>query len=37
MLGFNKNSAEKAIEKVIKNEGVNISLEDMIKQALKLL
>jgi len=37
MLGFNKNSAEKAVEKVIKNEGVNISLEDMIKQALKLL
>ena len=37
MLGFNKNTAEKAIEKVIKNEGVNISLEDMVKQALKLL
>jgi Holliday junction DNA helicase RuvA len=37
MLGFNKNTAEKSIEKVIKNEGVNISLEDMIKQALKLL
>jgi Holliday junction DNA helicase RuvA len=37
MLGFNKNSAEKAIEKVIKNEGVNFSLEELIKQALKLL
>lgn len=37
MLGFNKNSAEKVIEKVIKNEGVNISLENVIKQALKLL
>jgi Holliday junction DNA helicase RuvA len=37
MLGFNKNSAEKAIEKVIKNEGVNFSLEQLIKQALKLL
>lgn len=37
MLGFNKNSAEKAIEKVIKNDGFNLSLEEMIKQALKLL
>lgn len=37
MLGFNRNAAGKAIEKVIKNEGVNIVLEDLIKQALKLL
>jgi Holliday junction DNA helicase RuvA len=37
MLGFNKNSAEKVIDKVIKNEGVDLSLEEMIKQALKLL
>jgi Holliday junction DNA helicase RuvA len=37
MLGFNKNSAEKAIEKIIKNDGVSLSLEEMIKQALKLL
>jgi Holliday junction DNA helicase RuvA len=37
MLGFNKNTAEKVIEKVIKTQGVNISLEEMIKQALKLL
>ena len=37
MLGFNKNTAEKAIDKVIKTEGINISLEEMIKQALKHL
>jgi holliday junction DNA helicase RuvA len=37
MLGFNRNAAGKAIDKVIKNEGVNIVLEDLIKQALKLL
>mgnify|MGYP001559301152 CR=1 FL=1 len=37
MLCFNKNSAERAIDKVIKNEGVNLSLEEMVKQALKLL
>ena len=37
MLGFNKNIAEKAIEKIIKNDGVNLSLEELIKQALKLL
>lgn len=37
MLGFNKNTAEKVIDKVIKTQGVNISLEEMIKQALKLL
>jgi len=37
MLGFNKNSAEKAIEKVIKNGGADLGLEEMIKQALKLL
>ncbi|HNW97188.1 MAG TPA: Holliday junction branch migration protein RuvA [Bacteroidales bacterium] len=37
MLGFNRNAALKAIDKVIKNEGVNITLEDIIKQSLKLL
>jgi Holliday junction DNA helicase RuvA len=37
MLGFNKNSAERAIEKIIKTDGFNLSLEEMIKQALKLL
>jgi len=37
MLGFSKNTAEKAIDKVIKNEGVNLVLEELIKQALKLL
>ena len=37
MLGFNKNTAEKVIDKVIKNEGITISLEELIKQALKHL
>ncbi|MFH0867063.1 MAG: Holliday junction branch migration protein RuvA [Bacteroidota bacterium] len=37
MLGFNRTAAGKAIDKVIKTEGVNIVLEDLIKQALKLL
>lgn len=37
MLGFNRNAAGKAIDKVIKTEGINIVLEDLIKQALKLL
>jgi Holliday junction DNA helicase RuvA len=37
MLGFNKNTADKVIDKVIKNQGIDISLEEMIKHALKLL
>ncbi len=37
MLGFNKNIAEKTIEKVIRNEGVNLTIEEIIKQSLKLL
>ncbi|NTW31771.1 MAG: Holliday junction branch migration protein RuvA [Bacteroidetes bacterium] len=37
MLGFNKNSAEKALDKVVKNQDINLSLEEVIKQALKLL
>jgi len=37
MLGFNKNTADKVVDKVIKNQGINISLEEMVKQALKLL
>ena len=37
MLGFNKNIADKAIDRIIKNDGVNLSLEEIIKQALKLL
>lgn len=37
MLGFSRNAAVKAIDKVVKNEGVDIVLEDLIKHALKLL
>lgn len=37
MLGFNKNAAEKAIEKVIKESGLSISLEEFIKLSLKHL
>jgi Holliday junction DNA helicase RuvA len=34
-LGIQKAVAEKAIDKVIQSEGVDISLEVLIKQALK--
>jgi Holliday junction DNA helicase RuvA len=34
-LGIQKNIAEKAIDKVLQSEGVDISLEVLIKQALK--
>lgn len=34
-LGIAKNVAEKSIDSIIKNEGDNISLENLIKQALK--
>lgn len=37
MLGFQKNTAEKALDRVLKTEAANISLEEAIKQALKLL
>ena len=37
MLGFNKNVAEKALEKVIKEQGLSVSLENLIKQSLKYL
>lgn len=33
-LGFAKNSAEKAIEKVLKKHGRNIGVEEIVKQAL---
>jgi Holliday junction DNA helicase RuvA len=36
-LGFVKNSADAVLEKIIKSEGVNLSVEDLIKKALKLL
>ena len=37
MLGFNKNMAEKAIEKVLKAEGNTVSVEKLVKEALKNL
>ncbi|HPS71526.1 MAG TPA: Holliday junction branch migration protein RuvA [Bacteroidales bacterium] len=36
-LGFVKNSADTVLEKIIKSEGINLSVEDLIKKALKLL
>jgi Holliday junction DNA helicase RuvA len=36
-LGFPKNSAESVLEKIIKSEGLDLSIEDLIKKALKLL
>lgn len=37
MLGFAKNVTEKALEKVVKTEGTSISVEQLIKSALKNL
>lgn len=37
MLGFNKNAAEKAVEKVIKDQGLSMSIEELIKLSLKHL
>lgn len=37
MLGFNKAAAEKTIDKIIKTEGKDLSVEDLIKNALKML
>ena len=36
-LGFPKNSADAVLEKIIKNEGFDLSIEELIKKALKLL
>jgi Holliday junction DNA helicase RuvA len=36
-LGFPKTGAEAVLDKIIKAEGLNLSVEDMIKKALKLL
>lgn len=36
-LGFAKNSAEKVLDKIIKDNGFDLSVEDLIKKALKLL
>ena len=37
MLGFAKNSAEKVLQKIIEEQGLTVSVEDLIRQALKLL
>jgi len=37
MLGFNKSNVEKAIDKIVKSESNIISVEDLIKKALKIL
>ncbi|GAB1405053.1 MAG: Holliday junction branch migration protein RuvA [Lentimicrobiaceae bacterium] len=37
MLGFNKTAAEKAVEKVVRQEGATLSVEQLIKAALKIL
>lgn len=36
-LGFVKGAAEKVLDKIIKEEGADLSIEDLIKKALKLL
>lgn len=37
MLGFNKKAADKALDKIVKTEGVGQSVEQLIKAALKSL
>ena len=37
MLGFNKSLAEKTIDRIIRTEGSSLSVEDLIKNALKML
>jgi holliday junction DNA helicase RuvA len=37
MLGFNKTIAEKTIDKILKDEGVSLTVEQLIKSALKIL
>lgn len=37
MLGFARNAADKALNKVIKSEGLNLTVEDMVRMALKNL
>ena len=36
-LGFSKNPAESVLEKIISSEGINLSVEELIKKALKVL
>ncbi len=37
MLGFARNAADKALNKVIKSEGLNLTVEDLVRMALKNL
>ncbi|HPE58367.1 MAG TPA: Holliday junction branch migration protein RuvA [Bacteroidales bacterium] len=37
VLGFNKASAEKALDKIIQKLGPDVAIEDLIKEALKIL
>jgi Holliday junction DNA helicase RuvA len=37
LLGFARNAAEKAMEKVMKSSGTDLSVEELIKQTLKTL
>lgn len=37
MLGFNKSLTEKAIDRIIKEEGTSLTVEQLIKSALKIL
>ncbi len=37
VLGFNKNNAEKALNKIIDKEGTELPVEELIKKALKIL
>lgn len=37
MLGFNKTLAEKTIDKILKDESASITVEQLIKSALKIL
>ena len=37
MLGFNKAAAEKVLDKVLKTEGTGLTVEHLIKSALKSL
>jgi Holliday junction DNA helicase RuvA len=37
MLGFNKSLAEKTIDRIMRAEGSSLSVEDLIKNALKML
>jgi len=37
ILGFNKIAADKALSKIIEKQGSEIHVEDLIKEALKIL